>query len=51
MTSIQHGGSVTLVSLGGENSANGASRTDQVKYININCDILEIPSIKQWKDI
>ena len=33
VTSIQHGGSVTLVSLGGEHSANGPSRTDQVKYI------------------
>ena len=39
VTSIQHGGSVTLVSLGGENSANGASRTDQVKYIIKNCNI------------
>ena len=31
VTSIQHGGSVTLVSLGGENSSSGSSRTDQVK--------------------
>ena len=33
VTSIQHGGSVTLVSLGGENSAGGTQRTDQVRYI------------------
>ena len=31
VTSIQHGGSVTLVSLGGDNSASGNSRADQVK--------------------
>jgi len=34
VTSIQHGGSVTLVSLGGENSAGGTQRTDQVGYIS-----------------
>ena len=32
VTSIQHGGSVTLVSLGGENSAGGAQRADQVGF-------------------
>ena len=31
VTSIQHGGSVTLVSLGGDNSSGGASKTDQVR--------------------
>merc|ERR1712045_1052440 len=34
VTSIQHGGSVTLVSLGGENTANGASRTDQPHVVH-----------------
>ena len=30
VTSIQHGGSVTLVSLGGDNSSGGGARSDQV---------------------
>merc|ERR1712223_496315 len=34
VTSIQHGGSVTLVSLGGENSAGGAQRTDQPHVVH-----------------
>jgi hypothetical protein len=33
VTSIQHGGSVTSISLGGDNSASGNSRADQVKKL------------------